>query len=303
MVELHRLRLLVELCHRHTMAAVAAATGYSTSAVSHQLAVLEREAGTTLLERDGRRVRLTPAGQRLVDRADLILAAVEAARLELRDGDNPVGVVRVGSFQSVLLPGVVPAVHRLADAAPGVEVQLHEAEPHEVAIMLHEDRLDLGLVFDYGVRPRYQPDLDTRLLGTETMSVVVPSGSPLADPMHGTADIRRFAEVGWIMDSRASEHEEELIRWYCGQAGFQPRLVHRIDSLRLVQELVAHGQGVALIPRLGLRRDDPRITHIPATGDALTRRMFLQVRPGRGQWPPVRRVADELLLTVPECLA
>src|SRR4028119_1820251 len=93
-----RLALLRELARRGTMRAVAEATGQATSAVSQQLAVLEREAGVSLLERAGRNVRLTPAGRTLVGHADTVLAALDAARSDLSAGGRPSGVVRVAGY-------------------------------------------------------------------------------------------------------------------------------------------------------------------------------------------------------------
>ena len=97
-----RLALLRELARRGTMRAVAEATGQATSAVSQQLAVLEREAGVRLLERAGRNVRLTPAGRTLVGHADTVLAALDAARSDLSAGGQPSGVVRVAGYGTSL---------------------------------------------------------------------------------------------------------------------------------------------------------------------------------------------------------
>src|SRR5258705_3233763 len=88
-VETRRLRLLLELSRLGSMRSVADELGITTSTVSQQIAVLSREAGTALIEADGRRVRLTPAGRRLAGHAVTILAAVEAARLDLDPGAEP----------------------------------------------------------------------------------------------------------------------------------------------------------------------------------------------------------------------
>ena len=120
MLDLHRLRLLRELEARHTVRAAAEALGYTTSAVSQQLAVLEREAGTALLERVGRNVQLTEAGRVLVRHAQVLLDAVEAAEAEVAQvgAGQVAGVVRVSSFQSAFLRIVAPAVRELATTHP-----------------------------------------------------------------------------------------------------------------------------------------------------------------------------------------
>src|SRR5687767_11232013 len=114
MLDVRRLRLLRELHARGTIAAVADALQYTPSAVSQQLAVLEREAGVPLLERVGRGVRLTDAGRRLVEHADAVLARLEAAEAELAEGTEVRGRVRVASFQTAARALVAPAFIELA---------------------------------------------------------------------------------------------------------------------------------------------------------------------------------------------
>src|SRR4051795_7702829 len=113
-VDPHRLRLLLELSRRGSMRAVADDLGYTTSTVSQQLAVLAREAGATLIEPEGRRVRLTPAGRRLAERAVPSPAALEAARTDLDPGAEPSGTVRVAGFATAVRRSLVPVAGRLA---------------------------------------------------------------------------------------------------------------------------------------------------------------------------------------------
>src|ERR671925_163827 len=101
-VEIRRLTLLLALSRLGSMRATAEELGYTTSTVSQQLAVLSREAGVALIVREGRNVRLTPAGRRLAEHAATILAAVESARADLDPGGEPAGIVRVASFASAI---------------------------------------------------------------------------------------------------------------------------------------------------------------------------------------------------------
>src|SRR3954470_10949616 len=114
----HRLRLLLELARLGSMRAVAEELGYTTSTVSQQLAVLAREAGATLIEPEGRRVRLTPAGRRLAEHAVTILAALEAARTDLDPRAEPSGTVRVAGFATAVRRSLVPVAARLAAGDP-----------------------------------------------------------------------------------------------------------------------------------------------------------------------------------------
>ena len=117
-MDVRRLRLLLELSRLGSMHAVADELGTTTSTVSQQIAALAREVGTPLVEPDGRRVRLTPAGRRLAEHAVTILAAVEAARLDLDPDAEPAGTVRVAGFASAIRRSLLPVVDELRRTHP-----------------------------------------------------------------------------------------------------------------------------------------------------------------------------------------
>src|SRR3954451_4379231 len=125
-MDTRRLALLLALSRLGSMRKVAEAFALTTSTVSQQIAALAREAGEQLVEPEGRRVRLTPAGRRLADHAVTILAAVDAARLDLDPAAEPVGTVRVGGFATGIRLSLLPARAGLAPVHPGVELQIHE---------------------------------------------------------------------------------------------------------------------------------------------------------------------------------
>src|SRR3982751_7112033 len=127
-MEVRRLRLLLELSRLGSMHAVADALGYTTSSVSQQLGVLAQEAGVALIEPEGRRVRLTPAGRRLADHAVTILAALEAARADLDPDGEPAGTVRVAGFATAVRRSLVPVLAQLSAEHPAVRLQIHEHE-------------------------------------------------------------------------------------------------------------------------------------------------------------------------------
>ncbi|MFD0568652.1 LysR family transcriptional regulator [Kitasatospora gansuensis] len=174
--DLTRLRLLVELDRLGTMAAVADHTGYGTSAISKHMAVLEQEVGVPLLRPVGRRVRLTPAGARLVERAVGILAAVEEATAELRGGADPAGRVRLASFYTAVEPVVLPMAARLRRLHPRVELELSEHEPEGTAELLRSGEADLGVVYDYSLVPHPWPsELSARLFEEQPLYLAVPA--------------------------------------------------------------------------------------------------------------------------------
>ena len=151
MLDLRRLRLLRELDARGTVHGAARALDYTPSAVSQQLAVLEREAGAKLLERSGRNVRLTDAGRVLVRHAGTLLDGMEAAEAEVAEvaAGRPAGVVRVSAFQSAFLRIVAPAIAALAESHPDVRVEATEVEVEEGVPALRLQQLDAVIGDEY----------------------------------------------------------------------------------------------------------------------------------------------------------
>src|SRR6187200_2426384 len=201
-----RLELLLELSRLGSMRAVAETQHVTTSTVSQQIAVLAREAGTPLIEPEGRRVRLTPAGRRLADHAVTILAALEAARADLDPGGEPAGTVRVAGFATAVRRSLVPVLAQLSAEHPAVRVRIHEHEPAEAFELLAADEVDLALVYDYTLAPL---TLDPALRVTPLWSAAWELGVPVADDAAGEpagddapAVFRRFAGNGWIVNSR-----------------------------------------------------------------------------------------------------
>ena len=286
-LDLRRLRVLLELSQRGTMREVAAATGYSPSAVSAQLAALERESGTALLERVGRGVRLTPAGARLAGHARDILGAVDAARADLAAGAEPAGRVRVASYASALQADCLPVARGLRASHPRVRLELQEREPAEALALLRDGDVDLALVYDYGLAPR--PDragVSTRQVTEVAMVLAVPAG--LDERVTGPQDLPLLRDEPWVVNSRGTD-DDELASRLCSRAGFVPRVVHRADSLELVQAVVAAGLGVALLPAFVPALPDVRL--VPLTGTGATRRMWTAIRQGNEHWPAVALVA------------
>src|SRR6476469_9800270 len=149
------------------MRAVADELGTTTSTVSQQVAALARDAGTPLVEPDGRRVRLTPAGRRLAEHAVVILAAVDAALLDLAPGARPHGTVRVAGFATAVRRSLLPAVVHLREAEPDLRPVVLEHEPDEALALLAADDIDLALTYDYLLAPWSPgPELEVRPLWT-----------------------------------------------------------------------------------------------------------------------------------------
>ena len=284
-MDVRRLHLLLELSRLGSMREVADEHGLTTSTVSQQIAALAREVGTPLLEPDGRRVRLTPAGRRLADHAVTILAAVDRARLDLDPGAHPAGTVRVGGFATAMVRSLLPVVSGLHGTHPDVRVVLHEYEPLEAFDLLARDDLDLALVYDYDLAPLSPaPELVATPLWSAEWGLALPE----TDPPSG--DVARVADRSWIVNSRHTA-DEDALRTLASLAGFAPRVTHRIDSLDLVAELVAAGFGVALLP---LGRDFAGVRVVRLEGTATHLRAYAVHRRGREAWPPLRLLLDQL---------
>lgn len=284
-MDVRRLRLLLELSRLGSMHAVADELGTTTSTVSQQIAALAREAGTPVVERDGRRVRLTPAGHRLAEHAVTILAAVEAARLDLDPDAEPVGTLMVAGFATAIRRSLLPVVDELKHDHPGVEVRIHEYEPLEAFDLLARDDVDLALTYDYNVAPaRLREDFEA----VELWSVDWGLGVPAAEKR---APFSAYAERDWIVNSRNTA-DEEALRVLASLAGFTPRVVHRIDSLELVDDLIVAGMGIGLLPRGRASRRGIRV--LPLTDPRLMLRAYAVTRRGRDRWPPLRLVLDRL---------
>jgi DNA-binding transcriptional LysR family regulator len=290
-METRRLRLLLELARLGSMRAVSDELGVTTSTVSQQIAALAREVGTALVEPVGRQVRLTPAGRRLAGHAVTILADVEAARLDLDPAAEPTGTVRIAGFATAVRRSLLPVSARLAVEHPGVRLRLHEHEPDECAELLAGDRIDLALVYDYDLAPEpLPPTVEATPLWSTRWSLAVPAGA--VEPGGPTpAVFARVRERDWIVNSRGTA-DERVVRTVAAMAGFEPRVVHRIDSLDLLVELVAAGYGVGLVP--GSQPVPAGVGLVELADPEVLLRTYAVVLRGRSGWPPLARVLAAL---------
>jgi DNA-binding transcriptional LysR family regulator len=293
MFDLTRLRLLRDLARRGTMTAVAEASGMTPSGVSQQLATLEREACTSLLEREGRRVRLTADGERLAGHAEAIIQAVEAAALDLRAAsETPVGVLEVAVFATYAKARLLPAVARLRARHPELKVVICELEPADSLEAVRDGRCDLAVSFAYSLAPRRPPPgLVTQPLMEEPIRLALPQRwARLPDPV----DLGALAEEDWIVGARQGD-DRELAARVCAAAGFAPRMTHAVQDYDLVLETVAAGLGVALVPALALSSPVAnRVVVRTLGGPPLTRRIEAVTRPALAASPRVRALLAEL---------
>ena len=265
----------VELRHFAALQAVASAgsfgraaerLGYTQSAISQQIATLERIVGEKLVERPGgpRPVSLTEAGRLLLRHADSIVARLQAAQADLqalRAGEA--GTLRVGTFQSAGARVLPEIMRRFTAQWPLIEVMLEEHDDEVIADALERGELDVGfLLLPIGDAP-----LETVELLRDPYVLVVAAGSPLADGPPSLQEIARQPLVGF-RSGLSTDPIEAAFR----AARVEPRWAFRSNDNQTVQGLVAAGMGSAIVPLLTVDTGDPRIVTVDL-GDAVEPRV------------------------------
>jgi DNA-binding transcriptional LysR family regulator len=269
-LDLKRLTLLRELKLRGTIAAVAASLAYSPSSVSQQLSLLESELGVTLLVKSGRRVRLTPAAELLVEHTTALLERVELLESELGEfGHAPSGTVRLAVFQSAAL-GIIPqALTLLATEHPNLRVEITQREPESALAAVWAREFDLVIAEQYpGHAAPRSDELDREPLCSDMIRLGAPT-----DAVQSLGDASRLP---WVMEPRgtASRHWAEQT---CRLAGFEPDVRFETADLQAHIRLVESGHAAALLPDLvwGTRAPTIRVLELP---DRPRREVFTSAR-------------------------
>src|SRR5512134_3975673 len=254
MLDLRRLRLLRELDERGTIAAVADALQFTPSAISQQLAMLERETGVRLLERAGRGVRLTDAALVLAAHADALLERSAIAEADLAAAAGTVaGRARVAAFQSVSLHLAIPALKSLARAAPRLRCELVESEPEQALPALALGDVDLVLGDEWQHQPwRLSAGLQRHEVLRDPVHLVLPARHPAARRHRDAVPLAELAGEAWTTGHVGMGWEEMLQRTCRERGGFDPDIRHRTNDATVSLALVARGLAVTLLPELVL---------------------------------------------------
>ncbi|MFD5501291.1 LysR family transcriptional regulator [Streptomyces sp. NPDC127061] len=292
MIEARHLRVLRAVAATGSFSAAARELGCTQPAVSQQMKALEASAGTTLLIRTGREMRLTQAGEALVRHASGILAGLTAAEEEVAAiAGLRAGRVRLVSFpsgSSTLVPGALAA---LREAHPGTRVSLVEAEPPRSVEMLREGDCDIALAFRYGTSGTEWDDLVVRPLLTDRLIGLVPEGHRLS---HSAAvGIAELAEESWI--AGCPRCRRQLVE-VCEASGFTPRIDFATDDYPAVVGLVGAGLGVAVLPELAIESVRPKGARTVTVEPAIEREIVALTLPDLAQVPAVAATLDRLSL-------
>jgi DNA-binding transcriptional LysR family regulator len=255
MLDLRRVRLLCELHARGTIAAVADALQFTPSAISQQLAILERESGVRLLERAGRGVRLTDAALTLVGHADALLERAALAEADLAAAAGTVsGRARVAGFQSVTLNLAIPAIEALARDAPRLRCELVEAEPEPAIPALALGDIDLVLADEWQHQPRHlPPSLQRHDLLSDPVNLVLPERHAVLRRHAAAVPLAELRGEPWASGHPAMGWEEMTQRICRELGGFEPDIRFRANDATVSLALVSRGLAVAMLPDLPLR--------------------------------------------------
>jgi DNA-binding transcriptional LysR family regulator len=287
MLDVHRLRLLRELHHRGTLAAVAKALSYSPSAISQQLALLEAEVGAPLLEHVGRRVRLTAQADILVRHTEALLEQLERAEADIAASfDGISGRVRVASFQTATMALIPSALSRLSARHPALRVEIRDTEPEWSLPALAVRDYDLVLGEEYpGHLPLQRPDLVVWPLGLDPMWLACPA-------RRQGADLADLADAAWVMEPEGTVHRAWSTA-LCRGAGFEPDVRYESADPLLHLRLVETGHAAAMLPNL-VWAGASRPLVVRALPGSPARRIFTAVRRGTEEHPALQAVRTAL---------
>jgi DNA-binding transcriptional LysR family regulator len=291
-MSLQQLRMLREVANRQTIAAAAESLGYTASAVSQQLSGLEKVTGVPVLERVGRNVRLTDAGRELVRHADDLLAGMEAAQVAVERLSGEVrGDLKVTVYESVAATLLIPLLDRLARKHPDLTLRTRQLDPDFAMESLVTGDIDLAFAIDYPHSPApRRPGLTRFNLLDDQFHLVVADDDPLTARRVRLTDLADRAFVS----SPAGLSCGRCVIAACRDAGFEPDLVHEVDDYPTTLHLVRAGQGVALVPDLGLVEVGPGVRVI-SVDPPVTRVVQLAYRTASADRPAIAAVREELV--------
>lgn len=268
MLDTKRLRVLYEVGRRGSFSAAADAMGYTQPAISRQIALLERETGTTLLERRPDGARLTDAGELLVRHAEGILTRLRDAEDELGEllGLQS-GRLRMSTISSAAATIMPLAIGEFRKRLPGVELSVAMIDPVAILAVMRTGEIDLALTNDESHFDL--PDVDTVHLFEEPMLMALPKDHPLAS--RPTLNLADLADERWMLGTTTACPDASRFIQACHSAGFDPQIAFHNDDYTAILGFVAAGVGVAPVPEMVLRDGSKHVAVRPLASHVLTR--------------------------------
>jgi DNA-binding transcriptional LysR family regulator len=287
MLDVRRLRVLREVMARGSFSAAAESLHLSQSAVSQQIAVLEREVGVPLLERTTEGPKLTAAGEALMEHGDAVICRLEEAERELAQiAGLEGGRLRLASFPTASATLMTRALSVFRQRFPKVELQFSEDEPEDSFPGLKRGDFDLAVVFDYPDFPLdFARDVEAEMIFEEPMRVALPPGHPLAAAK--SVRVADLADEDWLCGALPSSCRDQVIE-LCREAGFEPKISFRSEDYEVIKGFVAGGLGVTILPELA--GGHPGIELRPVRGQKPVRRVWAVTRESESRSPAAEQM-------------
>jgi molybdate transport repressor ModE-like protein len=293
MLDVKRLRILREVAQQGSFSAAADTLHLTQSAVSQQIAALEREAGATLVDRNRGNLRLTDPGEALLGHTEAVIARLDEAERELQEiAGLRSGRVRMVSFPTAGATIAVKAVTAFSKRHPEIALELTEAEPEISIPELRAGDHDIALAYDYDQVPMDEErDVERHLLLEERMQIALPAGHPAAKGR--SVNLADLSEASWTVGTCAGTCRDSAVL-ACRRAGFTPNIGFESDDYQVHISLVSAGIAVSLVPELLLSTNHPDVKVLEISPGAPTRRVWALTRRAEARGPATDAMVEVL---------
>jgi DNA-binding transcriptional LysR family regulator len=301
MIDLGALRSLIAVRDHGSIVSAAAALDFTPSAVSQQIKKLERQSGSSMLERVGRSVILTERGRLLAERGAVLLADLEKVEnLAVGGAEELRGTFRIASFSTASRGIVAPLLARLRSTAPDLDVTVVEIDPREAVTLVERGGTDLAIVHDWSTMPLEVPTtLERQAVHIDRADVLLPWDHRLT--LRESVTPVDLVGERWITTPAGTICHDWLVHMFA-MHGERPDIRYFDGSYSTHEAMVEHGVAVALVPRLGRATLPPRVRALPVVDPTPTRRVSSLWRASSRENPArlhVQRELEELFPPVP----
>lgn len=292
MLNIWRLQLLVQFEALGTMQRVSEVMHISIATVSQQLSLLENETNTILFEKNGRKVHLTPSGQALVNKVRPVLDQIELIENSLHDTSNMIqGTVRIAAFTSALQAFVIPAVSKLSDIYPNLQIRLREMEPNISIPALESYQFDLAVAFHFERPPLLEQNHERGVkLGSDRLMVLVSDKNPLAKK--SKVNIEDLKEENWVLEPDGA-YLCEYTKRLCHDAGFEPNVINVVQSYPAMHAMIAENLAIGILPKLAVMESIKGI-HVLELHPETIRNIYLVTRKAKATTRAIQIVTQAL---------
>jgi molybdate transport repressor ModE-like protein len=287
-----RMNLLAEVARSGSITAAAQTLSYTPSAVSQQIARLEREIGQPLLERHARGITLTEAGRIIVTHAENIDREMDAAHSELDDlAGLRIGSARLATFPTAAAALLPPVIAAFRSAHPAVHLSVRCALIGGLNELVDRREVDLAIMWEYDWCPIEKPNVEIVHLVNDPVCLLLARSHHLAH--RKSVELRTLSEESWIV--RNDHSVADMLVRNCRAVGFSPTIVYEASDYQEIQAMVAMGLGVALVPRLALVNVREDVVIVQPAPKPSERHVVLAHFGERTMTPATRQLRDTLL--------